>query len=102
MHVRWVRWAAFAVLFYSISFLYASTLRAELIDLFDPNGVSPDDPRFFQLTGVDERAVHFQAMQDVRLTQLGGIIQPTGDLTVGLSAFWSVWRSDAAGEGGKA
>jgi len=73
-------------------------LHAELINLFDPNGVSPDDPRFFQMTVTETRSVHVQAMQDVRLTQLGAIIQPTGDPTqVSVSAFWSVWRADANG-----
>jgi hypothetical protein len=98
MYVPWVRWIAFTALFYSISFLYASTLRAELIDLFDPNGADPDSPPFFELLGPETRAVHVQAMQDVSLTQLGAIIQPTEDPTqVTTSAFWSVWRSDAAG-----
>jgi hypothetical protein len=98
MYVPWVRWIAFTALFYSVSFLYAPALHAELIDLFDPNGVSPDDPQFFQLIGVENRVVHVQALQDVRLTQLGAIIQPTGGLTeVGPSAYWSVWRADANG-----
>jgi hypothetical protein len=96
MYVPRVRWIAFTLLFYSISCLYASVLHAELIDLFNPNGVSPDDPPFFQL-GIESRTVHVQAMQDVRLTQLGAIIQPTEDPIPAGPSYWFVWRADANG-----
>jgi hypothetical protein len=98
MHGPCVQRIAFTAVLYSLSLLCVPALHAELINLFDPNGVSPDDPPFFQMIGPETRAVHVQAMQDVRLTQLGAIIQPTGDPTqVTTSAYWSVWRADAAG-----
>ena len=89
MHGPWVRWIAFTAVLYSLSLLYVPALRAELTDFFDPNGVDPNSPPFFQLLGPETRAVHVQAMQDVSLTQLGAIIQPTEDPTqVTSSAYW--------------
>lgn len=60
MHGPWVRWIAFTAVLYSLSLLYVPALHAEPIDFFDPNGVSPDDPQFFQLVGGENRAIHVQ------------------------------------------
>src|SRR4029450_13648204 len=70
MSVPWMRWIAFTVVFYSISGLYASVLHAELINLFDPNDVSSDDPPFFRL-----------------------IVENTGGVNKGTQSFirWKAW-----------